>query len=49
MDNYLVSQQDFEDFVTRLIQVGEADDADFEEIRVRPTGKATWLRVSIRH
>lgn len=43
-----VSPVDFEDFVTRLVQVGEADDAGFDEVRVRPSGSARWLRISIR-
>ncbi|MEU8660252.1 hypothetical protein [Actinoplanes philippinensis] len=43
-----VSPVDFEDFVNRLVQVGEADDADFDEVRVRPAGTARWLRISIR-
>ncbi|MFB9445921.1 hypothetical protein Dvina_31985 [Dactylosporangium vinaceum] len=44
-----VSPVDFEDFVTRLVQVGEADDAGLDEVRIRPAGRARWLRISIRH
>ena len=43
-----VSPVDFEDFVTRLVQVGEADDAGFDEVRLRPSRSTRWLRISIR-
>jgi hypothetical protein len=49
-----VSPVDFEDFVTRLVQVGEADDRGFDEVQVRPGKPAgcvsrsgvEWLRAS---
>ncbi|WP_256092094.1 hypothetical protein [Micromonospora haikouensis] len=39
---------DFDDFVTRLAHVGEADDAGFDEVRIRSSGHARRLRISIR-
>lgn len=33
-----VSPDNFHDFVRRLVQVGEADDAGFDEARRRPSG-----------
>jgi hypothetical protein len=44
----VVSQEDFEDFIRRLVHVGEADDAGHDEVRIRPAGKAAWLRITIR-
>jgi hypothetical protein len=44
----VVSSQDFDDFIRRLVQAGEADNAGFDEIRIRPIGKPAWLRISIR-
>jgi hypothetical protein len=42
-----VSPDDFHDFVRRLVQVGEADDAGFDEARLRPAGRPAWLRITV--
>lgn len=43
-----ISLDDFRDFVQRLAQAGEADDAGFDEVRIRPAGRPAWLRITVR-
>ncbi len=42
-----VSPIDFADFVDRLVQAGEVDDAGSDEVVVRPANKPAWIRISV--
>jgi hypothetical protein len=42
-----VSEDDFADFVQRLVAVGEADPAGYGEVRLRPGGQPAWLRITV--
>lgn len=42
-----VSPVDFADFIDHLVQVGEADRVDHDEMKLRSPGRPAWLRITI--
>jgi hypothetical protein len=42
-----VAPGDFADFIDRLVQVGEADPAGYDEVRLRPAGHPAWIRLTV--
>lgn len=38
---------DFADFIDRLVQAGEADPADYDEVRLRPAESPAWIRITL--
>ncbi len=43
-----VHQGDFADFIDRLVQVGEADPAGYDEVKLRPAGRPAWIRINVQ-
>ena len=41
-----VSPLDFEDFIQALVEAGEADDAGYTDVRLRPADSPAWIRIT---